>query len=58
MSDTQYTQGFKAGLDWNRKRTIELLEQLIIAIQGQQNQFTYWQLCRFYLRKSGNKGFY
>ena len=49
MSDTQYTQGFKAGLDWNRKRTIELLQKLIIAIQGQQNQFTYWQLCRFYL---------
>jgi hypothetical protein len=37
MADTQYTKGFKAGLDWNRKRTIELLEQLLNKVKGEAN---------------------
>lgn len=37
MPDTQYTKGFKAGLDWNRQRTIQLLEQLLINLKGEAN---------------------
>ena len=37
MADTEYTKGFKAGLTWDRKRTIELLEQLLNEVKGEAN---------------------
>jgi hypothetical protein len=37
MPDTDYTKGFKAGLDWNRERTIKLLEELLDGLKGEVN---------------------
>jgi hypothetical protein len=37
MPDTEYTKGFKAGLAWDRKQTIRLLEELLTNLKEESN---------------------